>query len=298
MGYDVGKMVLTKDDVITLFNELSDKLIVSIKANIEQNLKSVIDKKFSAIFKKLDEVRNLANETSKSTKWCEDQIETIKETHTDELASMNKQLDDLTEKHDLLSKALDTSSVRACVLERKLEDQINRSSRNSLVFKGIRENDKESWLDTQKTLSKVISETADDVTRDEAFDMIERCHRNPHPPTRVKQGKRDINVLFRSWDDSQYVLKQFRMACIRGESNGVSADQKFGVVTTARRNHALHIRKELKSAGTIAHGYVAYPAKLLVKYRSSDAKFHLHEDFSQMEVQPRQTNTDNEPHDD
>ena len=118
--------------------------------------------------------------------------------------------------------------------------------------------------------------------------MIERCHRSSFPPIRAKKGKRDINVLFRDWEDSQYVSNQFRSACIRGVSNGVSADQKYGTVTTARRNHALLIRKQLKREGTIVHGFIEYPAKLMVKYRPSDTRFVVHEDFSDMAIVPRQ----------
>ena len=80
------------------------------------------------------------------------------------------------------------------------------------------------------------------------------------------------------------MLEIFRRASIRDTSNGVYVEQRYGATTTARRNHALAVRKGLKADGTISNGFISYPAKLMVKYRPGDSKFILHEDFSEMEV--------------
>ena len=123
--------------------------------------------------------------------------------------------------------------------------------------------------------------------------MIERCHRGSYQPdsrSGKKKAPRHIYAGFHSWDDSQYVLEQFRRACISGKNNGVYVEQKYGATTTARRNHALHVRKGLKSDGTITSGFISYPAKLMVKYRLGDTKFTMHDDFSDMEVSVRATN--------
>ena len=50
----------------------------------------------------------------------------------------------------------------------------------------------------------------------------------------------------------------------------------------------MQVRKQLKLDGKIAQGYVEYPAKLRVKFRSTAAKFVLYEDFSELEVSPCQ----------
>ena len=49
---------------------------------------------------------------------------------------------------------------------------------------------------------------------------------------------------------------------------------------------ALMARKSLKENGEIASGYIAYPAKLMVKYpgEKREAKFTLHEDFSNADI--------------
>ena len=280
---------LTKEDVVALFEELSTKLVANIRDSIERNLKSVIEKKFSVIFKKIDEVRSIANDASSTAKWCEGEITAIKDTHTNELTALTTKIEQFENDHISLRNELDKISIKANVAEEKLEEQINRSSRKSLVFRGIPESGRESWADTKNILSDMISAHSD-VSPKEAFEMVERCHRSSFT-TRTKKGTKGCRViyaLFRDWEDSQYVLGKFRSASIRGESNGVSASQKYGIITTARRNNALLVRKQLKKDGVIAQGYVEYPAKLLVKYRSTDAKFVLHDDFSDMEVTPRQ----------
>ena len=176
-------------------------------------------------------------------------------------------------------------------MQKRLEDKINRSSRKSLIFRGIAENERENWDDTRNFLADIISARTD-VSPSDAYDMIERCHRGAYSTDGKKKVKRVIHCLFRDWEDSQYVLNEFRKACIRGEANGISADQKYGDITPARRNQALLVRKQLKQAGTIARGFIDYPAKLMVKYSGADSKFILHEDFSELEIVPRQKNRD------
>ena len=50
-----------------------------------------------------------------------------------------------------LKKELETHIIPSHVIEAKLEDQVNRSCRKSLVFKGIPEsnNQKETWEETK-----------------------------------------------------------------------------------------------------------------------------------------------------
>ena len=244
---------LTKEDVITLFEELSTKLVDNIRDSIEKNLKTLIEKKFSVIFKKIDDVRNMANGASVTAKWCEDEITNMKDTHTNALTALSTKIENITKEHDNLRNELINISSKANIAEKKLEEQINRSSRKSLVFRGIPESGRESWADTKNILSDIISAHTD-ISPNEAFEMVERCHRSTftNRTKRGTKGCRVIYALFRDWEDSQYVLDKFRTAAIRGELNGVSASQKYGNITTARRNHALLVRKQLKRDWTIA----------------------------------------------
>ena len=54
--------------------------------------------------------------------------------------------------------------------------------------------------------------------------------------------------------------------------------------TQYRQNQAMILRREMKDAGTISAGYVAYPAKLMVKFNKNDKKYVCHKDFSKIPV--------------
>ena len=58
----------------------------------------------------------------------------------------------------------------------------------------------------------------------------------------------------------------------------------YGKITTARRNLALKLRKELKEKGQIVSGYIVFPAKLLVKKNTNDKQWHVQKDFSKEQV--------------
>ena len=102
-------------------------------------------------------------------------------------------------------------------------------------------------------------------------------------PTFLKKGKRDVFAVFYDWNQAQEVLWKFRK---NGRNSGIFIDQLFGKNTTYRRDLALQYRKELKDNGDIAKGFVAYPAKLLVKYDkdNKDEKYTMVKDFSKEEI--------------
>ena len=62
-------------------------------------------------------------------------------------------------------------------------------------------------------------------------------------------------------------------------------EHKFGGLTTSRRNLALAARKQLKADNKITSGYVAFPARLMIKTSTNrNEKYHLHKDFSNEEI--------------
>ena len=77
-----------------------------------------------------------------------------------------------------------------------------------------------------------------------------------------------------------------------GRNSRVYVEQRYGPDTTWRRNNALALRKDLKAQGAVTSGFIAYPAKLMVKYNAQDRQYTMHQDFSNTEV-PVQTRTDN-----
>ena len=270
---------LNKQEISALFNELSTTLITEIKSQLETTLKTFFDKKFNTIFKKIEEIKNTANEGHKIAKYNESLLNDMKEEYGEKIESLstqNKNLNTMVESHVL----------KIHVLQTRLEDQVNRSCRKSLVIKGVPEQNhgKESWSETKTILSQTIAKYIPDTTEDDVWDMIERAHRSaPNIKNTKKKGKRDIFAAFHRWEDSNHIESTFQVESRKKHTNGIYIHQKYGADTTARRNMALIERKQLKSEGKIISGYLAYPAKLLVKHKN-DTKYKLYHDFSDAEI--------------
>jgi len=181
-----------------------------------------------------------------------------------------------------------------------VEDNKNRQLRKTLVFKGIPEQKfqsvnagstsnadsaplrSENWDDTATILAKSMSETLN-TSEAEARQMVERCHRGAPNPNYHGSAPRPIFAAFIDWRDSERTKDAFRKA-----KNGVFADQKVGPRTTKRRDMALKERKRLIEQSIIYNGYVAHPARLMVKDTLvRGAKYKMFKDFSKEPVMLR-----------
>ena len=184
-----------------------------------------------------------------------------------------------TENEDLKNEIARSANLnRIKVLEERIEERTNRQMRNTLVFKGISDDLKETWSQTEQKLVDHITKAG--VSANNAYDMIERAHRGrPHPE---KKGPRPIYARFFSWKDSEHVKK---LKLTDEQSNRrVFVDQKYGPLTTQRRNRELLERKGLKAEGKIVQGYLKFPAQLWVKYNHEDVHYQRHTDFSKYEL--------------
>ena len=180
-------------------------------------------------------------------------------------------------------------------LKEEGEDRTNRQLRETLIFKNIPEElEKESWEDTKRLLATTISRICDSIEYDDAYEAINRCHRekpirvqNGDRPTR--EGKRHIYAAFHSWSVCQTIIEAFRKKCASDREFKIYVDQMYGPMTTKRRNMAMQCRKQLKDEGLISGGYVDFPAKLFVNRMGNvDAEgkkiFTFHSDFSKRDV--------------
>ena len=249
-----------KDELLAAFK----KEINSLKVKVEQ------------VEKTAKEALDLAKQNELSITKVSADIKTI----NDDYSKLKTELDDL-------KTNVSTKDTTIKNLESKLEDSTNRHLRKTLVFKGVKELDNESWQMTETLLAKTISKATDgEVDENEAADMLERAHCSK--PNRQKKGRRDIFVKLYDWKDSEYLKEKFANKNIKDRNFKTYCEQKYGPLTTARRNEAMKARKLLKSSGEIARGYIAFPAKLMVKLPSDsrDAKYRLHHDYSDIEITP------------
>ena len=86
------------------------------------------------------------------------------------------------------------------------------------------------------------------------------------------------------WKDCEYLIKKFRENNIANKNSTIYCEYKFGPLTTRRRNLALAERKKLKAEGEILGGYVAYPARLMVK-TTAKSNYFMIKDFSSAKVE-------------
>ena len=262
-----------KQLIEALRKDLTDELS-NIKLQISDNDKK-LDLKFEKVFKRIKEISEVADNANTTAD------EALKSTKVNETSITNLK-SSVDTKCAKLEKDNSSNADRIHELEKKLEDQVNRSCRKTIVIRGIKEGDKETWDDTRDVLAKQIAKVAS-ITEQNASNMIERVHRSR--PNAHKQGKRDIVAAFYDWNDSEFVLRKFREAAKGGKVKGIFVDQKYGPLTTARRNHALLQRKNLLAEKSITNGYVAYPAKLMIKKNKSDKSYVLHEDYSELDIE-------------
>ena len=115
-------MALTKDDITKLFEDLSTNIIDELKCKLDKDMQHIINGKFAAIFKKIDEIRNTATEALKVAKWSEEQILQAKEENANNLNALAARVDGLVAVNDDLKRNIETHSIKIHVLEKRIED--------------------------------------------------------------------------------------------------------------------------------------------------------------------------------
>ena len=254
---------------------------------VESNMISHSDTNYRTLTEKVD--KNL-EETTKILNIATANKEKIEKLSAD-LAVTDQNVLEVNGRTGKLERLVETQTIQINVLQRRLEDQTNRSSRKSLVIRGIPEGaDEKTWDDTREVvaakLADILGQQASDIS-----DKIERIHRG-RPIRAGKEGPRVVHALFYDWNDSEKLKKDFFKLGRRNQN--VYIDQKYGPDTDFRRNKAKECRRRLIEDGTAVKAYVAYPAKLMVKRSAAEKHYSMFEDFSQIPVPIKPPNpTDN-----
>ena len=210
----------------------------------------------------------------------QEQLNTTKEVADASMkkADLNEEkIVNLSDKVLNLEKIVATQAIQIKVLQTRQEDQTCRNARNSVIIRGVEEEENEKWEDTRRIVCDTMAAKLD-LQPNQLSGMIERIHRGKPPKN---DGPRVIHARFFNWNHVETVKDKW---WTNGKGTGIFVDQRYGPDTTFRRNKALAVRKELKTGGEIVGGYVKYPAKLFVKYRKTDKKYQLLDDFSNIPV--------------
>ena len=238
---------------------------------MEQKLLSSFEKRFNEILSRFEEKIDKAQETAERAH----QRTVDNESKIDKISAEFKAVKEkMDQQQQTLLKALDVQSVKIATLEARLEHQTNRNSRKSVIIRGVPEHqDEKTWDDCRKVVCEKLAEIThcDPETLSNSIERIHRGKPNRH------DGPRVVHALFFDWNDSEHLISSMRK---HGRSSRIYVEQRYGPDTTWRRNSALTLRKDLKAQGTITSGFIAYPAKLMVKYNVQDRKYTMHQDFS------------------
>ena len=258
MDADVTDTVITKSLLKELFEKNYKKIVNEFNKTIE-SLKS-----------QLDEVESRATNAEKKIKLLETENQKLKE-------ALNS-----------TSNTANANANAINALEERIEDRTNRQLRKTMVFRGVPEEDdsNETWDDTKSLLAAEIAKVLN-TEESEAVEMLERVHRAAPNPHYKGSAPRPIFAAFNYWPDTVEVIDKFRQQNINSDNdNKVTADYKYGPLTTKRRSLAMLERKKLKDTNAIVAGYVAFPARLMVKTSNRQgSKYKLHKDFSKEKVQ-------------
>ena len=266
-----------KDDIKDILKNHLEKIEKSISES-EASVKLDFDSKFNLLDAKLKELESIslsasatANDAFKKATDVETSVAFINENleSLQEASSSATQINSLIKKGELLSN--------------RLEDQTNRTCRKTLIIRGVKENPltEKSWDDTKKVVAEIIQHKCRvEIDPDE---HIERAHRGKKISVSAQNKfHRDIHVCFYDWNDTRRILDGFKQHGFVTKDN-IFIEQRYGPDTTWRRNEAKLLRKNLKLKKEIISGYIAFPARLMVK-TSPTGKYHLHSDFSNKPV--------------
>ena len=254
------------------FNARCDEL-----TKVSEGLSEKIDKygqAFESIDERLDKLEEKNATYDKKLEELDEKVATI--------AALTARVEELEGKLKRQEAEIPAEIKR---IDELVESRTNRQLRKTLIFKNIDETKAdESYDEVKELLAQTISENTD-ISYDDAFDGIDRAHRESPKADGKRQGKRFIYAAFLNWGMSQQILDGFRQRCIEDRTFKISADQMYGPITSRRRNLAFQRRKELKQQGTITSAYVDFPARLMVNF-PGDVKangkkvYKLHTNFS------------------
>ena len=274
-GTRANMAYVLKADLDATINTAVESIQASIQTSLIENLRPVnealarletnVSKNSLLLAQQGDEIIFLKSENVKLQQTIEDLAERIGNLETAPACSQTH----LPETNDIL-KEIDS-------VKERLEERTNRQLRQTIVVKGVKEQPKETWEITKQLLASTIAENVN-TSYSNAYQLLNRVHRGRPTDDPHKRGQRDIYANIYSWAHCERLVQDFRSLNVRGQTN-VRIEYKYGPLTTNRRLQAMGRRKEMKTAGSLISGYVAYPARLMVKVTGSTV-YKMVEDFS------------------
>ena len=260
--------MMEKDDFINILNEKLKSHKEELMHDLKEMVRSEMNEIANHIFQRVDDLERKLNNA----------LTTFDNTEK-KISSMEEKIENVKTENKILKEKLFNAEKRIDDMEELTEDRTNRQMRKTLIFTNVRETEKESQDATDTLASMIAKASRNDINKEDAAKMIERAHRGK-PGKKSKEGPRPIYAAIDDWRHSEKIKAIF---FDKKNDTGIYCDQMYGPRTTWRRSQALKTRKELKANNVIRNGYVAYPAKLMIK-KNGDDRYSMYKDFYHIPV--------------
>ena len=258
-----------------------DDLSEETKLNCDQNYEILLGKIEELMDKKFEKMTKTIDQTNVTIQATLQQLTT--DTNTNKRIAMNNEhlIIQLTGDHDKMGKDLANAQIKndhsindlheqISQLTVNLNDQKDRSMRDTLVIRGIAETEKETWKETSVNLINYIAQIST-LSKDDIEYNVDRAHRgkatNPN-----RKDPRPIFVKFNTWKFAQEVMYLIIDSNKQRKSN-VFVSQLYCEATTEKMNAALKMRKELIKLHPDTEMFVKYPGILLCRKRGSKEQY-------------------------
>ena len=250
-------------------------LIESVKTHLDNRiteLQTLAYANKSAINKNFLEI---ANVTQTATTNSQDIAKLEQDVH-ETMSSLQQTNTQLKTELNSLHNTVSLQAIKLNVQRRRTEDQTNRALRKTLIIRGIPEPTEDiNWSDTRKTTINALAD-ATKLNKDGLNKVFERIHRGKKF-NKDNKYPRHVHALLFDWNAIESIRKELIK---HGKNSGIYIDNHYGPDTTYRRSKAFDARRTMKAEGTIHSAYVAFPARLFVKYKPTDTKYVLYKNYS------------------
>jgi len=271
-----------------MLTNLDTKLDNSVTqhTNDFKNIEKKLNKNHDELMGRIESVEKKAEETSKTANSNLEVISSILEEITTIKEDSSKRNDEINNLTEQIQK-----------MDIQNDDLRNRSMRNNLIFRNIKEHKENRWEDTVITLIDFISSTLN-IPWDDVDYHISRAHRmnirfvgeddtievennnnNNHSNTNNNTNKpRPIVANFINWRFAEKIKSEL-IRSHKLKKSFVTVHQQYSRSLSERQNKALERRKVLLTEKKDVLIYLAYPATLMVKNKNSKEKYKTLETF-------------------
>ena len=186
--------------------------------------------------------------------------------NSDAIQAISFETNSLEERIAELEKNSISKDLEIRNLEKKIDEQIDRNLRETLVINGV-EGRERDWEGTRKQLSIFLEELSDyQLTRDRIYKSIVRAHR----------GAKPSNAIFVKFNDGNIVSE---IKTLNFKREGIYINQLRSPLVTDRIKEALAFRKTLKDGdGKNWKMFINDRLELMIK-RPDDAKYTRYKSF-------------------